>query len=183
MNAPLNNLAKWIVRSYQSDDLTPLKIQKLMFYCTGIAHGLGKHDVDALTFEAWKYGPVHVPTYRSLKTFAEASIPKGLASGIKDYSLDTEKLLNTVLNVYGRLSAIKLVHQTHMERPYVEEWTTTKSQIEPEKIKNHFFQKYGKPNEVFIPEMIFDRGSFEIDGIPVRRFKDIFEVETFLNEL
>jgi uncharacterized phage-associated protein len=181
MSSTTPNLTFWIIRNADKANLTPLKLQKLLFYCYGVTKSLVKNsDLESVHFEAWKLGPVNVSTYHSFKKLGGKAISVD-AGYFHSYDKETEKVLNTVLNIYDRLSAFELVKQTHLEQPYLDARDSNRSRIKDRDIVEHFKAKYRGP-KIFLPELIFDIGSYEVDGLDVIPFKNIFEMETFLNE-
>lgn len=101
-------------------DLTPMKLQKLIFYAQ--SWYLKGKDTPLLleTFSRWKYGPVIPELYYKLK--------HNQAERVTEYLLDeerkkipyipksdeyTQKFLQKILDVYGPFSGIKLSALTH----------------------------------------------------------------------
>ncbi len=178
------NLVDWIVSKSTSGDLTPLKIQKLLFYTHGITTALvSDHNLEMIEFEAWQYGPVNKLTYASLRNYNSSAVNVRNFDKPCNYSQPTENMLSTVLSIYQRMSANKLVNQSHLEEPYILEWKTKKGIISPESIRKHFANKFNSSKGVEIPEFLFDKGTYLVDGLNPCTFKNIFEIEAFLNAM
>jgi len=117
-------------------DLTPMKIQKLVYF----AHGwhLALKDAPLLSeyIQAWEFGPVVERLYHALKEHEDTPVTEpivrlkarlGMISfdAIEEYvpSLDdvpkakafTTALLNKVWKNYGKFNAIQLSRMTHSE--------------------------------------------------------------------
>jgi uncharacterized phage-associated protein len=113
----------------QGEALTPMKVQKLVYF----AHGwnLAIHDQPLLNerIEAWKYGPVVPELYRELKEYGSKPIPgpvhvmrfvgtKVSVSVPKIEDCDgpiepAKQLLDRIWVVYGKYTAIQLSNATH----------------------------------------------------------------------
>ena len=115
--------------------ITPLKIQKLLYFAHGWHLGFTGDPLLEERVEAWEYGPVISSIYYEFREFGADTIDRkatdyrSLGDGdIKIYEPDIifeEKdeskldfltaLLNRVWKVYGTLSAIRLSDLTHAE--------------------------------------------------------------------
>jgi uncharacterized phage-associated protein len=114
--------------------INPLKLQKLLYYIQ--SWHIVKFEKDILFDtmpEAWVNGPVYRPIYDKYKStfFRNANFPNSfneetLSKKISDCLLklnlseDKQKLVFSVLDVYGRLSDERLVLMTHSEEPWNE---------------------------------------------------------------
>lgn len=113
-------LANYVIKTFGSDlpDLTPMKLQKVLFYLKawGLVAG-----VDAVTgeFERWKFGPVNPGLYHDLKIFRNtqaqvvANIPAEEPKG------SVLELLEVVMWTYGQKSAFDLSVLSHGEDPWM----------------------------------------------------------------
>lgn len=172
-----SKLSQWILSTTQ--DVSNLKLQKLLFYCYGCALAYGFEDeIGSLDFEAWKYGPVERDAYRLYKNFQSGIIPK--PSSKPSYSSSLEKKLSAVVSVYGRLTPMELVRQSHLESPWIDAYDSSNSKIKSNVIKKHFALKF-KHGHVTFPELILDSGILEIDQIPVKKFKSIEDLAAELD--
>lgn len=108
-------------------DVTPMKLQKLLYY----AHGwfLALHDQPLLdrSIEAWQFGPVVSPVYHEFKEFGNRPIPRlaykwegfGYAEpepielpSSPEYG-GVREFLRELWEVYGPYSAVALMNDTH----------------------------------------------------------------------
>jgi uncharacterized phage-associated protein len=116
--------AKYLVELAHKDgisDLTPLKLQKILYYVEGWLLG---NDIvhDELFFEtphAWKYGPVYRPVYDRF-SHTTTNIDKNSLQDVD--AIDDRKLkqsIKAVWNVYKGKTARELVDLTHETTPYV----------------------------------------------------------------
>lgn len=132
-------VANYFIRKGTEDNkylITPMKLQKLIYFAHGWHLGIiGSPLIDELC-EAWDYGPVIQSVYHEFKKYGNKPITR-LAdqfqfSDVSDKSLelddclefytpeinpkdiDTKKLLDRILKVYGDKSALYLSQLTHL---------------------------------------------------------------------
>lgn len=112
-------IANYLVKEaeHRGIRLTPLKLQKLLYYVHGHAYSrLGRGAVNE-PFEAWKYGPVMPSLYRWLKPYGAAPITTPVADpAAQDLEVvdpDLAQVASGVLEAYGRLDGSQLVALTH----------------------------------------------------------------------
>jgi len=103
--------------------VTNLALQKLLYFSHGIFLNETKKPLVSGYFEAWQYGPVHPVTYRAFR--AAGSEPIGFRAHSQDILTGTPKpipepedpvvrrLVQQVLNSYGKLSPGRLVDISH----------------------------------------------------------------------
>lgn len=108
----------------KTNDLTPMKLQKLVYF----AHGwyLALHGKPLLTdrIQAWQYGPVIKDLYRETKKWANSPIDSFLyffdATQFKNVAPKVEEkvireFLQSIWKAYSKHSAVKLSNATHIE--------------------------------------------------------------------
>lgn len=116
--------------------ITPLKIQKLLYYIQGISaviFGEKAFDNDIL---AWSYGPVVNEIYHIYN--GRRPIESG-KDNIK-ISDGLNKVIDIVISSYGQIEAEKLIDLTHDEEPWIN--TEKDKVIDFELIKKYFKQVY-----------------------------------------
>ena len=103
--------------SYKGENMTPLKVQKLLYYAYAWMYSLQKKKIFNDKIEAWGHGPVVPDVYHELKGCRYRPIdefktdPELLSSELKGY-------LNTIWHSYGGYSATALSDMTHDEEPW-----------------------------------------------------------------
>jgi uncharacterized phage-associated protein len=119
-------------------DLTPMKIQKLVYYCQGYHLALYDKPLFPEPIEAWKYGPVCPPLYRVLKPSGSNPVFEIDA----EYSLsEAEKqLIADVYWQYGQFAAWKLRDMTHKETPWA--MVQRNGTISSESMANFFDKRF-----------------------------------------
>lgn len=136
-------------------ELTPKKIQKLVYYAYAWFIALSNDEVDniySVLFkeepEAWIHGPVFKSIYDKYKSYAWNEVPKN-EDEIHFENDEVQSLLDNVWNVYKDYSADELEYMTHHELPWINA-RKGKSAIEAsnEKInKKDIFTYYNSLNE------------------------------------
>jgi uncharacterized phage-associated protein len=104
----------------RGENLTHLKLQKLLFFVQ--AWGLALHDNEVMTVlpEAWDYGPVFPPIYHELKGYGSRPIVGYLQEPFTEKALVPNpndkpfyELVDKVWERYGALSAGQLSSLSH----------------------------------------------------------------------
>lgn len=96
--------------------ITPLKVQKLVYYAHGVYIGLGKGPLVEGDFQVWRYGPVHEELYHILKDFGYGIITKQVVTYNLHESIDSaadKDFLDAIWKYFGGYSAIQLSNSTH----------------------------------------------------------------------
>lgn len=105
--------------------ITPLKLQKLLYYAHGYYSGAYGSPLIDEAFEAWQYGPVAPSIYHEFKEFGNEPITR-LAREL-DWDLEGEvpvpavheprvdKVVDYVWKTYAGLSGLALSEMTHRE--------------------------------------------------------------------
>lgn len=99
------------------DQLTNLKLQKLLYYEQGYHLAAFGTPLFEENVEAWMYGPVVPAVYDAFAKYGAAPIPfDGEPIKLTD---DEEDLFNQVYDAYIDFSAIGLMKMTHKEDPWL----------------------------------------------------------------
>jgi uncharacterized phage-associated protein len=122
MNSPLSSesVANWFIeRAHKAgDNITAMKLQKLLFYAHGWCLGLYGWPLVADQVEAWTYGPVFPRIYHLAKSYGSHPI----TSQLYDYFSELSQvpagdprvhLLEKIWELYGEYTAAQLSHMTH----------------------------------------------------------------------
>ena len=114
-------------------EVTPLALQKIMYFCHGWALIKLRRPLVKHAFEAWEFGPVLPYLYRDFKSYEDRPITSrafglNLSTGeraVVKYSFDPDMqiLLEGVVNFYSRLPASDLVRMSHLQgSPWYRVW-------------------------------------------------------------
>lgn len=119
-------IADWILSKINieaGDTISPLKLQKLLYYCQAWHLAVFSKPLFKEEIEAWSHGPVIPSQYkRFANTLRNGSIKM---DNIKKESIvfeneETKNLLEEVFEIYNEHSANYLENLTHSEKPWIE---------------------------------------------------------------
>jgi uncharacterized phage-associated protein len=143
--------------------LTPMKIQRLVYFAHGWYLGLTGRPLINEPVEAWKFGPVIPSLYRKLKRYNGEFVTHPITDEdiwgdsfgpyeTNEFSIDdgpdpeentlAKKFVKKVWDVYGSFSAVQLSNLTHAKDS---PWDRT---------KGPWYQSKGKPHPPIDPELI-----------------------------
>jgi len=175
-------LANYIVSKYP-EEVTPMKLQKLMYYCYVWQLVANDKKFEA-SFEAWPYGPVEPQVYEDYKEFGRNPIKAASSVSIN------EPLIDFILDSYSVFSAVELSKTTHMEEPWKKFKNT--NQVIPDEVLVDYYGKqvFAKnfpmgTSPKFYPPKTSSHYSFTFDMKEeyVPEFNNIEEyLESFSNE-
>jgi uncharacterized phage-associated protein len=142
-------IADWILSKLDTqagDTISPLKLQKLLYYCQAWHLTIFGRALFDEKIEAWAHGPVIPSQYtRFAFMFRNDQIKINKINIDKpDLEPETEALLNEVISVYGEHSASYLESLTHTETPWIlarngkGEWERSSEEISHESMIKHF---------------------------------------------
>jgi uncharacterized phage-associated protein len=103
----------------EPDPLTPLRLQKLLYYAQGWSLGALGQPLFADRIEAWTYGPVVPDVYRRFKDHVREAIPCEKGDGGESLTAAQRALIESVWEEYKPYSANGLCAKTHAESPWV----------------------------------------------------------------
>lgn len=175
-------LAHYIVSKYPNQ-VTPMKLQKLMYYSYAWQLVANDKKFDA-SFEAWPYGPVEPQIYEYFKKFGRNPIKPDSSTDIN------EPLIDFILDSYSVFSAVELSKTTHMELPW-KKFKNTNEVIPDEELVAYYSEQVFAKNfpmgtsTKFYPPKTSSHYSFtfDMDEEYVPEFNNIEEyLENFSNE-
>jgi len=128
--------AYYLISLFKKDNksITQLQLQKIMYFFEAYYMAINP-EIEALyqcNFNAWAFGPVAIPLYNEFKQFGENPITLNLeqeeaGNGI---CIDKRKRIDYIYEVFGNLTAMKLVELTHREdSPWYETWIKNGSKV------------------------------------------------------
>ncbi len=106
-----------IVDREAGSTITPLKLQKLLYYAQGWYLGYYNKPLFNEDFEAWAHGPANRMIYSKYKEYGYDTIPE---PDYKKNNFDekTIRFLASIWNTYGIYDGKYLEHLTHQETPW-----------------------------------------------------------------
>ena len=114
------------------DTISPLKLQKLVYYAQAWSLAIRNQPLFAQTIEAWVSGPVVRDVWDEYQAYKYRDIP---APDTLDATFDADELeiLSEVWDAYGELSAKRLQDLSHSESP----WLNARQNLDPAQKSTH----------------------------------------------
>ncbi len=104
------------------EEVTPLTLQKLLYFIQGVYSALNKRPLFPENCRAWVHGPVFPEVYNLFRDFKYNPIEDArfaLFSGTEDaLTADEKKVVDLVINTFGMYSGKVLEKITHNEKPW-----------------------------------------------------------------
>ena len=114
--------AKYFVHLSYSESrasLTPLKLQKILYFAQGWSFVWDNVAAFPEEFSAWQYGPVNEEVYEFFKKYGRSEIPES-EGGSKLTDENVADTLKAIWSEYGKMTAYALVELTHKQMPWRE---------------------------------------------------------------
>src|SRR5205085_1461277 len=112
----------WLAASERPEEpcfLTPMQLQKLLYYILGWTLAESDRAVFSEPIEAWEHGPVVRKVWESYQRFGAKPISE--IPGHEPTLSDADKLaIRDVWDIYKNYTAWELSDMTHDERPWLE---------------------------------------------------------------
>jgi len=106
-------------RGQEPDPLTPLRLQKLLYYAQGWSLAYHNRPLFDSPIEGWIKGPVVPEIYHEYKNLGDGTIPacdySSVSLGEKDRTF-----VESIWEGYKQYSASALIAKTHREAPWLE---------------------------------------------------------------
>ena len=119
-----------------SNAISPMKLQKLLYYAQGFALATLNRPLFNEDFEAWEFGPVIPLIYHKYKKYGNGAIPHVDLPSFDDYTTEEKDLLDNIYDAFGQYSAWALSEMTHATPPWKD--TPRNSIISKESMKAFF---------------------------------------------
>ena len=125
----------------QDTDITPMKLQKLLYYCQGYSLALTGKPIFSEPIEACAHGPVIDSVYQEYKKYKNDVIPVSEKINFEDIDETAKSIADLVVDEKKWLSAYALSDSTESEADFHNDI------ISNEKIKNFFSREFLKWEE------------------------------------
>ena len=135
---PILEIAEFVIAYFKinGDPIDQLKLQKILYYIQ--AWHLANFGTPLFEEEpeAWVNGPVYRSVYNKYKRFKDRPIQlsiENIETVLQEkkmklkLSKNTEKLIEEVLRIYGKMDTFGLVYLTHLDQP----WTDARKGLKP----------------------------------------------------
>jgi len=122
MATPIQVANTFISRYGQTDDLTHMKLQKLVFFADGWKVGFNGESLVNERPQVWRYGPVFRSLYNALTGYGNTPIKSAVVVNPFTGNVpiinhndqdDDSRLIDWIWDKYGRYSAMELSRDTH----------------------------------------------------------------------
>ena len=169
------------------DDITPLKLQKLLYYTKVWGLVSGEYSIEG-EFEKWSYGPVNPQAFQEFKKYKGDIIPQPDPSKIPFLNPHQKEAIDFVLDCYHPFGALTLSAMTHAEEPWDK---TEKNGVISEILIKEYYSKtpFAKnfpldlKNKPFSPVPTDMQHSFvfDIEDDNVQKYSNYSSYETYKN--
>ncbi len=109
-----------IVDRDSESTITPLKLQKILYYAQGYYLARKGKELFKEDFEAWAHGPANPKIYEKYKDYAGNVIDSPKDEDIPIFSEDLTDFLYSIWDVFGIFDGKYLENLTHQEAPWLE---------------------------------------------------------------
>ena len=139
-------------------DVTPLKLQKLLYYVQGYSLALTGKPAFSDKIKAWKYGPVVDSVYQEYKKYDRGIIPYEAISDEEIYDETLKEIVRLVLLDKNCYSGETLARATHKEAPWRNSYKGSyggiyvNEEISEPLIKEYFAGEFQKREEDYADE-------------------------------
>lgn len=155
----ISEIKKQMTSDYLEEfDVTPLKLQKLLYYVQGYSLALTGKPAFSDQIEAWRYGPVVESVYQEYKKYNKSIIPYEEIQDEEIYDETLRQVVRLVLLDKQRSSGEVLARATHKEAPWRNAYQSsfggfyTNEEIPENAIKDYFTCEIQKREEDYEEE-------------------------------
>ena len=125
----------------RAGEVTPLALQKMLYFVQGIYMVLYNKELFSEECEAWAHGPVYREVYEVFKSFKYNPIDDSrfamLQNRFHELSEEEKQVIDLVLDSFGRYSGKVLEQITHVETP----WKVARVNYLPGEASNEIISK------------------------------------------
>jgi uncharacterized phage-associated protein len=142
-------LSDYLVDKAKSEniELTPLKLQKILYYVQGWYLAFKDTPVFDEDVLAWKYGPVVKEVYNKFSPYGAQNI------AISDYkpetscefNTDDKDIINAIWDKYKSFKPTELVTMTHLSKPWKQVFYDPNNEIIYTDLMRDYFKQYATP--------------------------------------
>ncbi|NQZ59284.1 MAG: SocA family protein [Lentisphaeraceae bacterium] len=122
--------------------ISPLKIQKLLYYAQGWHLALAGQALFSDDIEAWDHGPVCADVYTQFKQYGWNAIPTPANQDVNTLTDTAKAFIAKIWKAYGHYSGKALEEMTHIESPWKDSYDGTHGKVIPlDSIKKYFLAR------------------------------------------
>ncbi|MCM1053749.1 MAG: DUF4065 domain-containing protein [Ruminococcus sp.] len=100
--------------------ITPLKLQKILYYAQGYYLAINNNELFSEEFEAWAHGPANPEIYDKYKGYGCSAISEPSEKDMPNFEEDVINFLYDIWNTFGIYDGKYLEELTHQESPWIE---------------------------------------------------------------
>ncbi len=100
--------------------ITPLKLQKILYYTQGYYLAMNDKELFKEDFEAWAHGPANPEIYDTYKKYGHGAIDAPEINNVPSFNEDLVDFLYSIWNTFGIYDGKYLENMTHNETPWIE---------------------------------------------------------------
>jgi uncharacterized phage-associated protein len=161
VNEVANFFIKYFYKKGRENDLTNMKLNKLLYFAYGIYLARTDKELFECDFKAYQHGPVEERIYCLYKDHGDCVIRTPRFLNLKDIEFDEEQeeVIIDVLNEYGGKAAWALSDLTHddIDSPWRKVSCKNKEVIPKEEIRKYFQENGPKTvKEIIKDKKIYD---------------------------
>lgn len=108
-----------IVDRDSGSTITPLKLQKILYYAQGYYLAMTSNALFKEDFEAWAHGPANPKIYDKYKDFGYGAIDEPNIKDIPKLDKSISEFLSDIWNTFGIYDGKYLEELTHNEEPWI----------------------------------------------------------------
>ena len=129
----------WLDGQQDEPDVTPMKLQKLLYYAQAQHLAVTGGRLFDEDIEAWDHGPVVRSQYHRFKEFGRQVIVCEQSAGRPRLDESVCEFLRRIWDAYGGYSAARLRAMTHDEAPYQQAYDGASDTVIPDDVMFAFF--------------------------------------------
>lgn len=144
-------LVKLSLQGEESDPLTHLRLQKLLYYAQAWSLVIRESELFPEEIRAWENGPVVEEVFQALPDGrCAACVPENLFDSAPDPEPEEAWFLKAFWEAYCGYSASQLYRMTHAETPWQKTWEQQPNQSAPIRVEDidAYFQRQTVPGSL-----------------------------------
>jgi len=149
--------------------ITPLKLQKLIYYVQGWHMAFFGKPLFDTELQAWIHGPVSPEIYHKYQDYKYNEIEKNNFDYSSIFDVEQIQLLNKIYDVYGAFDATLLRDMTHKDKP----WKKARKGYTPDQQSNEIILKDSIKNYFKEIKELFDITEIADINKSLRLYEDV----------
>lgn len=117
-NSKIENVIGYLL--YKCEDVTPLALQKLLYYVQGFFYAFNNVFIFEDDCEAWVHGPVYRKVYHKYSDYKYDTIDSADSFDETIFSVAEKAVIDSIVDNFSCYSGKVLERFTHSEQPWIE---------------------------------------------------------------